>query len=123
MLIILHCNPETYITDAQRRAITTMIQDNADPRFLIEPLRARVIDVELKATPLETVEGIPLTPGQWGQFAIIPYIPRGTSGGVELLRLINERRGYWWPVLVEANRLAELERVPGDEFDLGMVVG
>jgi len=100
MIIILNLNPKTYITKTSVDRIVASIVAQADPRFIVEQPQARVLNVDLYPTPAETVEKIPLTPGQWAHFAVVPFVPPGTPGGAELLRLINARRGYSSPVVV-----------------------
>lgn len=118
MIVILNFSP-TPLTAAQRFQIVESSIEHADDEFIVNYPKARVIDVTLLPDPVETVEAIPLTPGEWVTFAIVVYIPSHTQRGAELLRLVNERRGYEWPVVVLRDQVAALESIAADEWDVG----
>jgi len=84
----------TPITQTQRLQIVASIVEQSDKRFIVEYPQSRVYEVTPRATAQETVDAVPLTPAQWRQYAVIPF-----SFDSEVIRLVNARRGYDWPVV------------------------
>ncbi len=79
----------TPITSTQRQQIVASIVEQSDERYVCEYPRSRVYDAR-------TVDDVPLTPVQWRQWAVIPFV---NDGDAELLTEVNRRRGYEWPVV------------------------
>lgn len=84
----------TPITREQQWQIVNSIVEQSDKRFIVEYPRHRVYEIAPRATAQETVDAAPLTDEQWRQFAVIPF-----SFDDEVIRLVNLRRGYDWPVV------------------------
>jgi hypothetical protein len=86
------------LTKEQRQQIVNSIVEQADKQFIVEYPRSRVYEIPQRATAQATLDAVPLTGAEWRTFAVIPFILPGAFGG-ELLRLVNEARGYEWPVV------------------------
>lgn len=95
MIVILNFT-SLDLTDEQRQQIVASIVEQCDKRFISVYPTSRVYNVRPRASVQETMDAIPLTPAQWRQYAVIPFIQPEAG---PLLDAVNKARGMDWPVV------------------------
>ncbi len=92
MILILNLTPQP-LTDGERDQVVASIVAQSDPRCIVVQPKVRVVEVRRRGTPARTVAAIPLTPEQWGHYAVIPFILPDQADAAALLDEVNARRG------------------------------
>ena len=109
-MLILNFAPAPPITATQCEQIRASVERHLDTRFVIVPLKVRVVDVLQKRTVEASLDACELTSGEWRTLPIAPRITADHPFAGALLAGVNERRGYVWPVILMRERDEHLHR-------------